>query len=141
MPQPSTSEAYPVVEEDEPETAVPEETTEAYPVEAVLPATAVPDSYPPPTQPASPVSAYPAAEGTVWVARPVGVQCEPPDYADIHEAIADLTAIGVEVLDQGTFEVVVLAVCGAGTSAHFRVLVAAEDVEDTAVLGWEPMEN
>lgn len=140
VPPSPTSEAYPI-EENEPATAVPEQSPEEYPVEEVLPATAVPDSYPVPTQPTFSTEPYPAQEGTVWVARPVGVQCETAEYTDIQEAIADLTAIGVDVLDQGTFEMNVLAVCGGTTSAHFRVLVAAEDVADTAVLGWEPMEN
>lgn len=125
------------------DTAVPQSpTSEGYPVEEVLPVTAVPDSYPPPTQPTlSTESSYPAQEGTIWVARPVGVQCETAEYTDIQEAIADLKAIGVEVLDSGTFQLNVLAVCGEATSAHFRVLVAQEDMEDTAVLGWEPLEN
>ena len=125
------------------DTAVPQSPpSEAYPVEEVLPTTAVPESYPPPTLPAlSTESSYPAQEGTVWVARPVGVQCETAEYTDIQEAIADLKAIGVEVLDSGTFYVNVLAVCGGPTSAHFRVLVAEEDVANTAVLGWELLEN
>lgn len=126
------------------DTAVPQESypaPESYPVEEVVLPTAVPGSYPPPTQSPPVVEGYPAEEGTIWVARPVGVQCEPAEYADIHEASADLMAIGVDVLAQETFEMNVLAVCGGPTSAHFRVLVAAEDVEDTAVLGWEPMEN
>ena len=141
VPQSSTSEAYPA-QENEPATAVPEQSPESYPVEEGLPATAVPDSYPLPTKPElSAEPSYPAQEGTIWVARPVGVQCETAEYTDIQDAIADLKAIGVEVLDQGTFQMNVVAVCGAATSAHFRVLVAAEDVADTAVLGWVPMQN
>ena len=140
VPQSPTSNASPV-EENEPATAVPQDSPAAYPVEEVLPATAVPESYPPPTQPALSTEPYPVQEGTVWVARPVGLQCETAEYTDIQEAVADLKAIGVDVLDQGTFEMNVLAVCGGPTSAHFRVLVTAEDVEDTAVLGWLPIEN
>ena len=116
------------------------EEVEEYPVAPVL-ATAVPVAYPIVTVAPAPKEPYPVQEGTLWVMRPVGVQCETAEYADIQAAIADLKAIGVDVLDQGTFEMMVTAVCGSPTSAHFRVLVAVEDVADTAVLGWVPLEN
>ena len=108
-------------------------------------ATAVPEEYPIATVPPPPPvaypdarDAYPAAEGEVWVVRPVGVQCEDPEYTDIQDAITDLKAIGVEVLDSETFEMPTASVCGGPTSAHFRVLIAAEDAEAAAALGWEP---
>ncbi len=77
----------------------------------------------------------------MWIARPVGVQCEDPKYSDIQDAITDLTAIGVEVTDSGTFELATASVCGGPTSTHFRVLVSAEDVQAAAALGWEPIDG
>ena len=99
----ATTEASPTHEEttgNEEDTAVPEQLPdESYPINEVPQATAVPDEYPIATIPPPPPAAYPAPEGQVWVARPVGVQCEEPEYADIQDAITDLTAIGVEVYE------------------------------------------
>ena len=143
----ATATAEAVETEERDGTAVPEPTPEeGYPIEAP-PATAVPDEYPLATVPPPPQSAYPASggypapEGSIWAIRPVGVQCESAEYADIQDAITDLTAIGVEVQDSATFEIPVASVCGGPTSAHFRVLIAAEDVEAAGALGWEAIAN
>lgn len=128
-------------------TTLEEVPADGYPEAEQPVATAVPEEYPiatvPPPAAAYPDAsdAYPAAEGQVWVIRPVGVQCEDPEYTDIQDAITDLTAIGVEVLDSETFELATASVCGGPTSAHFRVLITAEDVNAAGALDWIPFDG
>ncbi|NKQ36535.1 MAG: hypothetical protein HF973_13070 [Chloroflexi bacterium] len=100
--------------------------------------TPYPEGYPSPPPLAPTRDPYPAAEGSIWILRPVGIQCESPsDYPDIQAAVADLTAIGVEVNAQETIELVVTTVCGSPTSAHFRVQIDASDLANAELLGWE----
>ena len=111
----------------------------SYPAPSAPPtATPYPEGYPSPPPLLPTRDPYPAAEGNVWILRPVGIQCESTkDYADIQAAVADLTAIGVEVQEQETVEIPVTTVCGAPTSAHFRVQIAAADLANAELLGWE----
>lgn len=118
--------------ESAPETA-PDDSS--YPAPPTI--TPFPEGYPAIVTPAPTHDPYPAGEGTIWIIRPVGIQCESPnDYADIQAAVADLKAIGVETLAQEMIDIPVTAVCGAPTSAHFRVQINAPDLAKAELLGW-----
>ncbi len=133
-PLPAATES---VEEEE-ETAVPAQLPEApdvgYPVATVAPV--IPESYPIATVAPLSNNPYPI-EGPTWVFRPVGVQCETADYVDIQDAITDLTALRIDVLDSDTFSLEVASVCGGSTSAHFKVLVNAADAQNMLTIGWQ----
>jgi hypothetical protein len=118
-------------------TAVPDQSYLA--PEADLPATAThepgypeqPQDFPPTVDP------YPG--GLVWVIRPVGIQCEEgtsPGYSDLREATSTLTAAGVAVADSEMTELMVAASCGSPTSAHFRVQIAADDLQTALSMDW-----
>ena len=96
-----------------------------------------PADYPaPPTIP-PPADPYPG--GLVWIVRPVGVQCEEgtaPGYGDLREATATMTAAGVRVKESQMTEMMVTAVCGSPTSAHFRLQIDANDLQTAELLGW-----
>jgi hypothetical protein len=116
-------------------TAVPAE----YPAPEVSgPATPTLDpNYPAPPTPAPTVDPYPG--GVVWIIRPVGVQCEEgtaPGYNDLREATSTLTAAGVAVAQSEMTELMVTDVCGSPTSAHFRVQIAAGDLQTALSMGW-----
>lgn len=118
---------------------------------AVL-APTIPQSYPVPVAAATPTLAadYPAPPallptvdpypgGLVWVIRPVGIQCEEgtvPGYADLREATATMTAAGIRVNEAQMTELIVPAVCGSPTSAHFRLQIDAGDLPTAMSLGW-----
>lgn len=124
-------------------------------VGAPAPNTAVP-GYPPPTSavpesptrpadypapPTIPPPADPYPGGLVWVIRSVGVQCEEgtaPGYGDLREAAATMTAAGVRVKEAQMTEMMVTAVCGSPTSAHFRLQIDANDLQTAESLGWTP---
>lgn len=122
---------------------------------APLTQTPLPDNYPspeqvlpPPTptldpnypaQPTLPPTPDPYPGGTVWVIRPVGIQCEEgtaPGYGDLREAQSTLTAAGVKVAEAEMTELMVTTSCGSPTSAHFRVQIAAEDLQTALSMGW-----
>ena len=92
--------------------------------------------YPAPT-PWPVIDPYPG--GMVWIIRPVGIQCEDgttPGYGDLTETESTLTAAGVKVLATEMTEMVVASSCGSPTSAHFRVQIAAEDLQTALSLDW-----
>ena len=94
-----------------------------------------------PAQPTDPpVSGYPVeevgAEG--WVVRPAGEQCaESLAYPSAESATADLEAAGITILAVEETELLVCEACGCPTSAHYRVLVSAEDLPTALSLGWQ----
>jgi len=110
-----------------------------YPAPEVMqPATPPPDpNYPaPPTYPPT-VDPYPG--GLVWILRPVGIQCEEgtsPGYGDLREAASTLTAAGLTVARSEMTELVVSDSCGSPTSAHYRVQIAADDLQNALSMGW-----
>jgi hypothetical protein len=109
------------------------EAEEGYP--APRAATATPEGYPaPPT--AAPREAYPSADGTVWVIQPVGVQCEGDKYETLQEAVTELEEASVTVSASQSTSLMVCQACGCPTSEHFRVQIAAEDLDTAADLGW-----
>lgn len=117
------------------------------------PAQNLPD-YPPPTLPAPATPTLPAGYplqpailptvdpypgGLVWIIRPVGIQCEEglaPGYGDLREATATVTAAGVRVKESQMTEMMVTAVCGSPTSAHYRLQIDASGLETAVALGW-----
>jgi hypothetical protein len=105
--------------------------------EANLPPTPTLDpDYPAPT-PWPVIDPYPG--GLVWIIRPVGIQCEDgtaPGYSDLTEVESTLTAAGVKVVAAEMTEMVVASSCGSPTSAHFRVQIAAEDLQTALSLDW-----
>ncbi|MFL7837516.1 MAG: hypothetical protein ACK2T4_09065 [Candidatus Promineifilaceae bacterium] len=120
-------------------TARPTPVPQVYPApEAVEPAAPTLDpDYPAPPTDVPTVDPYPG--GLAWVIRPVGIQCEDgtaPGYGDLREATSTLTAAGVKVAQSEMTELVVTDVCGAPTSAHFRVQIAASDLQTVLSLGW-----
>lgn len=110
-----------------------------YPVpEIVAPPTPTfsPD-YPAPPTLAPTVDPYPG--GLVWIIRPVGIQCEEgasPGYGDLRETTSTLTAAGVTVAGAEMAELMVATSCGSPTSAHFRVQIAAEDLQTSLSMDW-----
>ena len=118
-----------------PPTAVPED----YPAPEVIPPVnpTKDPNYPAPPTFAPTVDPYPG--GLVWVIRPVGIQCEEstlPGYGDLREATSTLTAAGVSVAQSEMTEMAVTAVCGSPTSAHFRVQIAAADLQTALSMDW-----
>jgi hypothetical protein len=120
-------------------TSTPSSVPEGYPPPAPVPAaaTALPVDYPaPPTMMPTP-DPYPG--GLVWVLRPVGIQCEEgtvPGYGDLREAQATMTAAGLTVVDAQMTDLMVTAVCGSPTSAHYRLQISAEDLQTAVSMGW-----
>jgi hypothetical protein len=118
-------------------TAVPDQ---GYPSSEVLPpATATHE----PGYPEQPVDFPPTVDpypgGLVWIIRPVGIQCEEgtsPGYGDLREATSTLTAAGIAVADAEMTELMVAASCGSPTSAHFRVQIAADDLQTALSMDW-----
>ena len=97
-----------------------------------------PPDYPGPPTPPPTVDPYPG--GMTWIIRPVGIQCEDGTslgYGDLRESVATLTAAGIRVVESGMTELMVAASCGSPTSAHFRVQIDAEDLENALSMGWE----
>ncbi|MFN2136352.1 MAG: hypothetical protein ACK2UK_10380 [Candidatus Promineifilaceae bacterium] len=118
-------------------------------------ATPLPENYPPPEQvlpeatptlsadyparPTLPPTVDPYPGGLVWVLRPVGTQCEEgtePGYGNLREAQSTLTAASIKVAQAEMTELMVTASCGSPTSAHYRVEIAAEDLDAALSLGW-----
>jgi hypothetical protein len=119
-----------------PETDSQELLPEGYP--ALPTPSPYPEGYPVPPTPLPTVDPYPAGE-CVWIIRPVGEQCaeaDDSDYADLQEAVAALTAAGVDVKNSGVADLIVCAACGCPTSAHFRVEIAVSDLARAESLGW-----
>jgi hypothetical protein len=118
-------------------TAVPDQ---GYPSSEVLPpATATHE----PGYPEQPVDLPPTVDpypgGLVWIVRPIGIQCEEgtsPGYGDLREATSTLTAAGIAVADAEMTEMMVAASCGSPTSAHFRVQIAADDLQTALSMDW-----
>jgi hypothetical protein len=120
-----------------PETAVPPQPQEGYPA-APLPSEPLAPGYP--AQPPAIIpgqSAYPG-EG-VWILRPLGIQCEDetqPGYADLDETVETLTNAGITVLASEETYLMVAAMCGAPTSAHYRVQIDPADLDQALAMGW-----
>jgi hypothetical protein len=97
-----------------------------------------PDGYPaqPTTDPAAP---YPAAsDAETWVIRPAGEQCaESVAYPTPESAVAQLEEAGVTILAVEEIELIVCEACGCPTSAHYRVLLAGDDLSTAFALGWD----
>lgn len=103
------------------------------------------EAYPAQPQATAPVDAYPAAgEGAElftenWVVLPAGEQCaESLAYPSPESAVAGLEEAGVTPLAVEETELLVCEACGCPTSAHYRVLVSAEDLAAAIILGWQP---
>lgn len=139
--EPLENNAYPGLEPAATAPSLP--TSEPLPAEYPPPQPTLPPTatYPPgyvgpPTPPA--VDPYPG--GMVWIIRPVGTQCEDgtaPGYGDLREAVATLTAAGIRVAASEMTELMVAASCGSPTSAHYRVQISGEDLEDALSMGWQ----
>lgn len=123
-----------------------EEEPEARPT----PTTEVPESAPnespneepqdgyPADQPTAPAAGYPDAATEVWLVLPAGSQCaDALAYPDSASAVADLEAAGVEILAVEETELLVCEACGCPTSAHYRILLAADDIPTAIALGWQ----
>ncbi len=95
-----------------------------------------PDYPAPPTLPPT-VDPYPG--GLVWVIKPVGIQCEEgtlPGYGDLRETTSTMTAAGINVAGAEMTERMVTTSCSSPTSAHFRIQIAAEDLQTALSMGW-----
>jgi hypothetical protein len=97
-----------------------------------------PGGYPPePTEPVT--SGYPAEVTEAWMVIPAGKQCaESLAYPSAESAVAVLEQAGVTILAVEETELVVCEACDCPTSAHYRVLLAAEDFPAAMSLGWRP---
>jgi len=140
--EPDNDDTVPVLDRAVPAPALPtaEPLPEEYPpAQPTLPAQATyPPDYPGPLTLLPTVVPYPG--GMVWIIRSVGIQCEDgttPGYGDLRESVATLTAAGIRVVDSDMTELMVAESCGSPTSAHFRVQIDAEDLEDALSMGWE----
>jgi hypothetical protein len=134
--------------------ATPQQTTPTLPAESTQPpAGATRPAYPDPTgedaitptaaaypeapSPAPTVDAYPG--DLVWVIRPVGIQCETetaPGYGTLSEAVATLSAAGINIFASETIELQVTTVCGSPTSEHYRVQIGADQLATVEGMGW-----
>lgn len=99
------------------------------------PATSVPESYP--IHRATPtLFSYPA-NATVWMTKPVGVQCR-ESQADLEAEVIVLESAGIPVI---AFEMTNLAVCQAcdvcPTSEHYRVQISKNQQNVAINLGWQ----
>ena len=100
-----------------------------------------PGGYPaqPTTDPAAP---YPAAPDEAWVIRPAGEQCaDSLAYPTSDSAVAQLEEAGVTILAVEEIELIVCEACGCPTSAHYRVLLADDDLSTAFTLGWDREEQ
>lgn len=120
-------------------TLTPTALPQGYPPPAPAPAatSALPADYPAPPTMMPTADPYPG--GLVWVLRPVGIQCEEgtaPGYGDLREAQATMTAAGITVVEAQMTDLMVTAVCGSPTSAHYRLQISAEDLQTAVSMGW-----
>lgn len=92
-----------------------------------------------PAQPTeAPAAGYPVEATENWVVRPAGEQCaDNLAYPSADSAVADLAAAGITPLAVEETELVVCDACGCPTSAHYRVLLSAEDLPTALSLGWQ----
>lgn len=100
--------------------------------------------YPPPASPLPTSDPYPSVEGFVWVVIPVGEQCADASensYASLQESVAALTAAGITVNASAVTDLPVCTACGCPTSAHYRVQIDAESLNDALALGWTQAED
>ena len=110
---------------------------ENYPAPAPIQPTYPPD-YPAPPTSMPTVDPYPG--GMIWIIRPVGIQCEDGTalgYGDLRESIATLTAAGLRVIDSEIIELMVTTSCGSPTSAHYRIQINADDLDNALSMGWD----
>jgi hypothetical protein len=110
---------------------------QAYPAPVAAATPTLAAAYPEPPTMMPTVDPYPG--GLVWVLRPVGIQCEEgtaPGYANLREATATMTSAGIRVNEAQMTELMVPAVCGSPTSAHFRLQIDATDLQTAVSLGW-----
>ncbi len=110
---------------------------DSYPPPAPIQPTREPNYPPPPTFPPT-VDPYPG--GLVWIIRPVGVQCEDgttEGYGDLRESVATLTAAGLHVVESEMADLMVPAVCGSPTSAHYRIQISVDGLNTASSMGWK----
>lgn len=119
---------------------------EAYPSQPE--AVTLPEDYPGFAEDAYPTEedvteTEPAAEEDmemIWVLRPMGIQCEDSGRGDpqkgIQGAVEELAAAGVSAERWEVTEMMVTAVCGSPTSAHYRASIALNDLSIATTLGW-----
>lgn len=145
-PQPQATEA-PALEPANTQPAATEQSP------AVPAATALPDDYPVPTTPTLPAgypipatptlpANYPAGVTgpLLWIIRPLGQQCSEAssyEFAVVDEAVAALTAAGVEVYNAEMISLAVCESCDCPTSEHFRVQIDPSDLATAVSLGWQ----
>lgn len=99
-------------------------TAEAIPAPTEMPmSTAIPE----PTLP---------LESAVWLIRPQGIQCEPLQYANLSEAVAELEALKIEILASAEEDIPQVQACGYSTSTHYKVQINTADKATAEQLGW-----
>ena len=104
----------------------------------VLP-TAAPTAEAIPTTPTTmpPSTAIPeTVETAVWLIRPQGIQCEPLQYANLSEAVAELEALKIEILASAEEDIPQVQACGYSTSTHYKVQINTADKATAEQLGW-----
>jgi hypothetical protein len=96
-------------------------TTEAIPTPTTMPpSTAIPET----------------VETAVWLIRPQGIQCEPVQYANLSEAVAELEALKIEILASAEEDIPQVQACGYSTSTHYKVQINTADKATAEQLGW-----
>lgn len=114
-------------------TPEPLDTTGGYPAPATPTVELREPGYPMPT--VAVIDPYPSVDGFVWVIKPVGQQCEQVEM-NVARAESELVAADVEVNIATTVNLPVCAACSCPTSEHYRMQIAAEDLEKAIDLGW-----
>lgn len=76
------------------------------------------------------------AETAVWLIRPQGIQCEPPTYASLKEAVVELETSQVDVLASAEEDIPQVQACGYPTSTHYKVQIRPADKATAEQLGW-----
>ena len=92
-----------------------------------------------PTTPTTmpPSTAIPeTVETAVWLIRPQGIQCEPLQYANLSEAVAELEALKIEILASAEEDIPQVQACGYSTSTHYKVQINTADKATAEQLGW-----
>lgn len=101
------------------------------------PAPAQPASgYPAAAEPMPRSEAYPLAAGYVWMIRPAGKQCAETPPPTLAEAIAELSAAGIEPLAPQTANLMVCEACDCPTSLHFWAQIPEDKVKTAESAGW-----
>ncbi len=95
----------------------------------------VASGYPEPPIPPATRDPYPG--GILVMIRPMGEQCaQAPDYESAEDAVDELEAEGIEVLEFEEVDLIVCSACGCPTSKHIRVTLDPDDWTRAVSLGW-----